>query len=76
MACPVLLVVALTGALYTFREEIEDFQQADVRFVEPVGNRKPLSEQIAAVNAAHPDRCRAEGSHGRARPLFPSPPSS
>jgi uncharacterized iron-regulated membrane protein len=37
VACPVLLVVALTGALYTFREEIEDWQQADVRFVEPVG---------------------------------------
>jgi hypothetical protein len=53
--CPVLLVVALTGALYAFREEIEDWQQADVRFVEPVGDRKPLSEQIAAVKAAHPN---------------------
>ena len=55
MACPVLLVVALTGALYTFREEIEDWQQADTRFVEPAGERRPLSEQIAAVKAAHPD---------------------
>jgi uncharacterized iron-regulated membrane protein len=51
----VLLVVAVTGALYTFREEIEDFQQADVRFVEPASERKPLSEQLAAVKAAHPD---------------------
>lgn len=55
VACPVLLVVALTGALYTFREEIEDWQQADVRLVEPVGERRPLSEQIATVKAAHPD---------------------
>ncbi|MBM3983397.1 MAG: PepSY domain-containing protein, partial [Planctomycetes bacterium] len=55
VACPVLLVVALTGALYTFREEIEDWLQADVRFVEPVGERKPLSEQITAVKSAHPE---------------------
>lgn len=55
IACPVLLVVSLTGALYTFREEIEDRQQADVQFVEPVGERKPLSAQLAAVKAAHPD---------------------
>lgn len=62
MACPILLVVALTGALYTFREEIEDWQQADVRFVEPVGDRKPLSEQIAAVKAAYPDCTPTRGT--------------
>lgn len=55
VACPVLLVVAVTGAIYTFREEIEDWQNADVRFVEPVGERKALSEQLAAVHIAHPD---------------------
>ncbi len=55
VACPVLLVVAITGALYTFRQEIEDWQQADVRSVESAGERTPLSEQIAAVKAAYPD---------------------
>lgn len=53
LACPVLLVVAVTGALYTFREEIEDWQRADVRFVQPVGERKLLSEQLAAVQATY-----------------------
>jgi len=54
LACPVLLVVATTGVLYTFRDEIEDRVQADVRFVEPGGERKPVSEQLAGVKAAHP----------------------
>jgi uncharacterized iron-regulated membrane protein len=55
VACPVLLVVAITGAIYTFREELENWQQADLRFVEPVGEAKPLSEQLAAVSSAHTD---------------------
>jgi uncharacterized iron-regulated membrane protein len=55
VSAPVLIVVALTGAVYTFKDEIEDCQQADSRFFEPVGEQKPLSEQIAAVKAAHPD---------------------
>ena len=55
IACPVLLVIALTGALYTFREEIEDWQQSEMRFVEPVGEPKPMSLQLRAVYAAHPD---------------------
>jgi uncharacterized iron-regulated membrane protein len=54
LACPVLLVVAVTGGLYTFREEIEDAWNASVRFVEPTGARKPTSEQLARVERAHP----------------------
>lgn len=55
LACPALLVVAITGGLYTFREEIEDWLYADQRFVSPVGEQKPLSEQLAAVRSAYPD---------------------
>lgn len=54
LACPVLLVVALTGAMYTFRDDIEDWQQAEVRFVEPRGERQSVSEQLVAVKAAYP----------------------
>jgi uncharacterized iron-regulated membrane protein len=54
VACPVLLVVAVTGGLYTFRDEIEDIQNAPLRFVEPTGERKPVSEQLARVESAYP----------------------
>jgi uncharacterized iron-regulated membrane protein len=55
IACPVLLVVSLTGALYTFREEIEDGLNSDLRRVEPISDPRPVSEQLAAVTTAHPD---------------------
>lgn len=53
VACPVLLVVAATGGLYTFREEIEDARNAPLVFGEPVGERKPVSEQLAVVGRAY-----------------------
>jgi len=55
-AAPVLLVVALTGALYTFRAEIEDAARPELAFVEPGASSKPLDEVLAAVRAAHPDQ--------------------
>ena len=54
LACPVLVVVAVTGALYTFKDEIEDWQLADLRFADSTAERKPLAELLAAVTAAHP----------------------
>ena len=55
-AAPVLLVVALTGALCTFRAEIEDAARPELAFVEPGANRRPLDELLTAIRAAHPDQ--------------------
>jgi uncharacterized iron-regulated membrane protein len=50
-----LLIVSLTGALYTFREELENWQQAELRCVSPIGERLPLSRQLGAVRERYPD---------------------
>lgn len=53
---PVLLVLSITGALYIFRSEIEDFWFARLRFVEPSGARTSAQAQVAAAQAAYPGR--------------------
>ena len=55
VAAPVLLVVAVTGAIYTFREEVDDVGRPGLAFVEPAGERKPADDLLAAVAATHPD---------------------
>lgn len=55
VACPVLIVLAVTGAIYTVREEVHDWREPTLRFVAPAGEPRPVSEQLAAAAAAHPD---------------------
>lgn len=55
IACPVLLVVAVTGACYTFREEIESAVRPELVFVEPGAVRKSADELLAAVKVVSPD---------------------
>ncbi|MFI1658843.1 PepSY-associated TM helix domain-containing protein [Streptomyces sp. NPDC020472] len=53
---PFLLVAALTGLVYTFTPQLDQLVYGDQLRVERVGDRpRPLSEQIAAARAAHPE---------------------
>lgn len=52
---PVLLVLAITGSIYLFKEPFEQWRYQDVRTLsQPVTTALPLSEQIAAAQRAHP----------------------
>ncbi|WP_188190035.1 PepSY-associated TM helix domain-containing protein [Nonomuraea sp. SYSU D8015] len=52
---PVLLVLAVTGGIYLFKEPFEEWRYQDVRTVaEPVAAARPLSEQIAAAQSTRP----------------------
>ncbi|WP_219469742.1 PepSY-associated TM helix domain-containing protein [Nonomuraea rhizosphaerae] len=52
---PVLLVLAVTGAIYLFKEPFEEWHYSDVRSLSaPVTAARPLSEQIAAAKLARP----------------------
>ncbi|MCK2220121.1 PepSY domain-containing protein [Actinomadura sp. ATCC 31491] len=52
---PVLLVLAVTGAVYLFKEPFEEWRYQDVRtLAQPVAAPRPLSEQIAAARDARP----------------------
>ncbi|MDF5752810.1 PepSY domain-containing protein [Spongiactinospora sp. TRM90649] len=52
---PVLLVLAITGAIYLFKEPFENWRYADVRTLSaPVATALPLSTQIQAALAARP----------------------
>ncbi|MEU0405111.1 PepSY domain-containing protein [Streptomyces sp. NPDC006197] len=53
---PFLLVAALTGLAYTFTPQLDQLVYGDQLRVEQVGDQpRPLSEQIAAARAAHPE---------------------
>lgn len=54
LVTPVLLVVAITGALYIFRPEIEDSLHARLRLVEPTPSRLGAQAQVEAARAASP----------------------
>ncbi|TDE18895.1 PepSY domain-containing protein, partial [Nonomuraea mesophila] len=52
---PVLLVLAVTGSIYLFKEPFEAWRYQDVRaLAEPVTTPRPLSEQIAAAQRTLP----------------------
>src|SRR5580765_3093634 len=51
---PALIVVAATGALYIFKDELEAVVYPGVTYVEPASQRTPYEQQIAAVRAALP----------------------
>ncbi|MEU3922740.1 PepSY domain-containing protein [Streptomyces sp. NPDC029004] len=53
---PFLLVAALTGLAYTFTPQLDQLVYGDQLRVEQVGDKpRPLTEQIAAARAAHPE---------------------
>lgn len=51
---PALIVVAATGALYIFKDELEALVYPGVTYVEPAAERTSYEQQIAAVRAAVP----------------------
>ena len=54
IVAPILLIMAITGAIYLFNSEIDDLLHRDVRFVQHEGPAMPVSHWIAAAQAAHP----------------------
>lgn len=54
LTMPLLLVLALTGAVYLFHDEIQDATQAPLRFAPPRSAQLPPSRLIAAARAAYP----------------------
>ncbi len=51
---PVLIIVAITGALYIFKDELERVMYPGTMFVVPQAESIPLNRQLAAVEAAYP----------------------
>jgi len=51
---PALIVVAATGALYIFKDELEAVIYPEVTYVEPGTERASYEQQIAAAHAAVP----------------------
>ncbi|GAA1268657.1 PepSY domain-containing protein [Sphaerisporangium rubeum] len=52
---PILVVLAVTGSIYLFKEPFEEWRYQDVRtLAAPVTAARPLAEQIAAAQRTHP----------------------
>ncbi|HEX2315474.1 MAG TPA: PepSY domain-containing protein, partial [Thermomonospora sp.] len=56
IVAPVLLVLAVTGSLYLFKDQYEDWRYQDLRSVRAEGTARPLGEQIEAARRAMPGR--------------------
>ncbi len=54
LVAPVLFVVAMTGAIYVFKDELDRVLYADTMFVTPQPTTVPLERQVAAAEAAYP----------------------
>jgi uncharacterized iron-regulated membrane protein len=54
IVAPALIVVAATGALYIFKDELEAVLYPGVTYVEPAAERVPYEQQLAAARAAAP----------------------
>ncbi|GLY47699.1 PepSY domain-containing protein [Lentzea sp. NBRC 102530] len=52
---PFLVVAAVTGMLYAFAPQIDDVLYDDKLWVEPAGTARPVSDQVAAAQAALPE---------------------
>src|SRR6187431_3010212 len=55
---PALIVVAATGALYIFKDELEAVLYPGVTYVEPAATRVSYEQQLAAARAAVPPTYR------------------
>lgn len=77
VCAPFLMILAVTGAIYLFNDEINDFVYPDLRFVPAVQGTVPLSEMAAAALAAYPDgtvtRIDTPKGEGRSVELFVTP---
>jgi uncharacterized iron-regulated membrane protein len=58
IVAPVLIVVATTGALYIFKDELEAVLHPGVTYVEPAAERVSYEQQLAAARAAVPPNYR------------------
>lgn len=58
IVAPVLIVVAATGALYIFKDELEGVLYPGVTYVEPAATRVSYERQLAEARAAVPPTCR------------------
>ncbi len=54
IVAPALIVVAATGALYIFKDELEAVIYPGVTYVEPAAHRVSYEQQLAAARAAVP----------------------
>jgi len=53
----IMFVVAITGCIFVFEEEIRNFTQAEYRFVEPQqGTKASLATLTAVIEKAYPDK--------------------
>lgn len=59
IVAPALIVVAATGALYIFKDELEAVVYPGITYVEPTSERTSYEQQMAAVFAAVPGAQRA-----------------
>ncbi|WP_435021041.1 PepSY-associated TM helix domain-containing protein [Tundrisphaera sp. TA3] len=57
---PVLVVMSVTGGLYIFKAEIEEFARRDLLFVTPGPSRVTYQAQVDAALAAHPGTMPAQ----------------
>jgi uncharacterized iron-regulated membrane protein len=59
VCAPLLVVTALTGAVYDFKDELESAGRAHLAYVAPAGERKPFDELLAAARTAYPGEAPA-----------------
>ncbi|MCY9138023.1 PepSY-associated TM helix domain-containing protein [Peribacillus frigoritolerans] len=52
---PLLIILAVTGSIYLFKPQIEQFLYQDYQVVTPLGDRLPASQQIENVKELYPD---------------------
>lgn len=77
LVMPLLLVLALTGAVYLFHEEIEDAAHAPLRFAPKRDADLPLSRLVDAARAAYPGevtRIDVPSDPRRTAQVFVTPP--
>lgn len=55
VACPLIAIVALTGAIYAFQPELERWANQDIHFVEPSGSLRSVDELVAVAQS---DECK------------------
>ncbi|KGJ03169.1 PepSY-associated TM region [Paracoccus halophilus] len=56
---PFVVILAITGAIYLFKDEINDAAHSRLRFVEPTSSQLTLTVLAAAVLDAHPGEVKA-----------------
>ncbi|WP_076073145.1 PepSY-associated TM helix domain-containing protein [Sphingomonas montana] len=76
IVAPFLLILAVTGAIYLFNDEIDDALYPQLRFVAAHQQQAPPSRMIAAALAAHPGaatRIDLPAAGNRAAVVFVTP---